>query len=313
MSERKKILNFTIALEELLSANISINEALYELAKSNFVSDSIRVGCKEILEAISFGNGFSNAISACKNIRFDESYIAFVSCAEETGNLEKIFLYLKNSRTKNADFISNLKTILIYPTIIFLMLISFTVALFLYGEKVFLIFSFENTLISDFSKRLTFSCVFGLILVFFILILILRIVISIFLCDLKSSVFSALSILIKSEVCLEKALDCAIRIAILSPQIEFFLMDILEKARIGQSFSAISNENRALDSYSMMIFSVGAKTGSLKNAFSNISTHYEKKTEYYTNLFIRFLEPVLICMAAIYLVVLLFSLFLAGV
>lgn len=114
----KDIIFFTKRLEIMLASGININKALNIISTTNINLQDLILN---ILDGINQGKNFSEVLSNFPKY-FDKIYISLIKIGEETGHLDKALkdiLYLKEQKKKLNN---KIKTAMIYPNIIFIVL-----------------------------------------------------------------------------------------------------------------------------------------------------------------------------------------------
>lgn len=119
-----KARNLSVFFEDManmLHAGIAINETIVALRGSSGL-----VQLTKALDSIGNGlkDGFSLAASFDKTKSFPGLVISMLKVGEKSGNLEKVLRDLSRHYSREADFIAGLKNALIYPFIVFSMLIG---------------------------------------------------------------------------------------------------------------------------------------------------------------------------------------------
>lgn len=127
----KEIRMFTKKLSILLSAGLSISKALVILQDTK--NKAMQKIIKKIREDVQQGNALSYALSKFPN-QFNQLYVAMVAIGETSGSLEQCLLDIVDFQTRQAKIKSKLKAAMIYPLIIF----SVIIILFLAGSIFFI-------------------------------------------------------------------------------------------------------------------------------------------------------------------------------
>lgn len=118
---KEKII-FSRQLAVMIKAGLSIIKALESLGRQSenkFFQEAI----KDLITQIQGGQTLSKAMEHHQKI-FGDVYIAVVRAGEQTGQLSEVLINLAEQQEKEADLTSKVKGAMIYPAIIFCLLIA---------------------------------------------------------------------------------------------------------------------------------------------------------------------------------------------
>lgn len=108
-------------LGNMLKTGIAINEAIFALEEAS-VEPVLTKALTDIAEDL--GNGFSLAAAFERTKVFPWQVLSVLKVGEKSGDLERIFGALSLYYSREADFMRSLKSAVIYPLVIFCMLIG---------------------------------------------------------------------------------------------------------------------------------------------------------------------------------------------
>ncbi|MEK7097564.1 MAG: type II secretion system F family protein [Patescibacteria group bacterium] len=112
---------FTRNLAVMIGAGLALNKAL-ETLKEQVNSPKLKFSIAQISENVQAGKPFSDSIAAFPDI-FTSLYVNMVKIGETAGNLEQVLNNLADQMKKDYDIVSRVKGALIYPGVIFSVMI----------------------------------------------------------------------------------------------------------------------------------------------------------------------------------------------
>lgn len=121
---------FTRYLAVMLNAGFPFDRALYVLAeqsKNKYFKEVIL----EIMDVVIKGESFSSSLQKYPNI-FNELYSNMVKIGEEAGNLEEILNILANQMEKDYKLLAKIRSAMIYPAIILIVMVVIGVAMMIF-------------------------------------------------------------------------------------------------------------------------------------------------------------------------------------
>ena len=117
-----EVVNFTRQLATMISAGLSLSEAL-NILKQQVSNASFKTILQSIQSDVAGGTSFSNALTKFPEV-FDPTYIALLTAGEASGNLDDVLLRLAEKLEKSREFKSKLKGAMIYPIIIVIAMVG---------------------------------------------------------------------------------------------------------------------------------------------------------------------------------------------
>lgn len=293
------LFSFTDCLYEMIHSGCGLCEAIHGMSVSKSLSRKVKDTAIEIDKGLKNGMGFSQVLKSCETINFPEWYEAFFEAAFECGNIEESLLFVKKVLELKTKEKSSLLEACIYPTVI--ILLSFVLSLFLQfflreytGNKVLF-----NT--GTFIKSSIFLiCSAG----GFLMLSASSLSVS-----TSALYFKALSFL-TMVVPAQKALDCAAKIGAKDKKIiqfsEFVKGELLNGRKVENVF------NRGLSMLSVSKKNLWILRGFFSGADSGNYLCFEKAHRFLQEDYLRkrgnllaIQQPVMICIAALYMVLLL--------
>lgn len=118
---KEKII-FSRQLAVMIKAGLSIIKALESLSRQS-ENQFFREAIKDLITQIKGGQVLSKAMESHATV-FGDVYIAVVRAGEQTGQLSEVLLNLADQQEKEADLIAKVKGAMIYPAIIFTLLVA---------------------------------------------------------------------------------------------------------------------------------------------------------------------------------------------
>lgn len=125
--KRSDIINLTNQLAVMVDTGITLSVALEGIADQE-ENPSLKNILMELKKAVESGESFSKALSAYPR-HFNETYLALVSSAEETGALAASLDLIATYQRKDLESRGKLRAALTYPTIMLVVAIAVTIFL----------------------------------------------------------------------------------------------------------------------------------------------------------------------------------------
>ena len=119
---RVDLITFTFHLEQLIRAGVPLSEALNDLRNSD-THHKLHTIVSQLIEDIEGGQTFSRALRKFPAV-FDNIYCNMVSVGERSGKLEDVLKDLAEMARWQDELASKLKRILIYPALVFSVLLG---------------------------------------------------------------------------------------------------------------------------------------------------------------------------------------------
>lgn len=127
---RKELINFTLNLEQMIKSGVPLLEALQDI-RDTVENKAFRDILISICELIQNGKTFSESLSEFSYL-FDNVYISLVKIGEQSGELNKVLKDLSEALKWMDELVSHSKKIMIYPAIVFTVIISVLSFLMIY-------------------------------------------------------------------------------------------------------------------------------------------------------------------------------------
>jgi type IV pilus assembly protein PilC len=127
---RQDLINFCFDLEQTSRAGIPLLECLRDL-RDSVDNPRFRQVIGALLDDIEGGSMLSAAMSRFPQV-FDEVFTSLVRAGEQTGNLTDVFASLSASLKWQDELTSQTKKLLIYPTIVFFVVVGVLLFLLIY-------------------------------------------------------------------------------------------------------------------------------------------------------------------------------------
>lgn len=125
--KRTEIIYLTNQLAIMVDTGITLAAALEGIAEQED-NPSLRKLLDKLKHAVESGESFSKALSQYPK-HFDESYIALISAAEETGTLAELLDLIATYQRKSLESRNKLRAALTYPTIMLVIAVAVTIFL----------------------------------------------------------------------------------------------------------------------------------------------------------------------------------------
>lgn len=135
MGSQKNLKYFTEELRDLVSENLSLYESLSIIGNSKLCGRNVRKGSLFLSEKITSGQNFSSALRICPFLHFDETYVAFITLSETTGNLLETLKFLCNRLSRREENKSALIQAMAYPLFVVVLALFMITALIYFAKK----------------------------------------------------------------------------------------------------------------------------------------------------------------------------------
>lgn len=296
---------FTEALYELMCCkNLTLQQSLQILGDIGTEENSnkkISYSAKQILELMSDGLSFSAALTECKYIKFDMSYINCFCYSEITGNLTEVIKFLKDRCDEESESFNCFISASVYPGIVILLGITISLILFSYRDH----FGYMNSNILGKQQLKSF---FKSLLVFMVLFIsCFSILVRNLKEDKKYEAFLIISFLLKSGMNMYGAFSYAA--IMLGEKSRYGKLFVQARNRISMGMdlrSAFDNgESKKLNipGFETAIY-FAQKGGSKSDVFEKIAASIRNKDLKKRKLCLRLIEPLLIGITGMFLILL---------
>lgn len=308
--------NMTRQLSILLSAGVSLIEALHSLSKVE--KGYFKTLLMSIKDTVSSGTSLNKALEEFRDI-FPDFYIQMVKAGEESGTLDKVLMRLAEFLNKREEIKSRIRTALIYPLI--MIGVSVIVLSFLFTfviPKIVKIFNDTKAVLPLLTRILIF--ISNLFINYWWLFLLVLIGGSLsirwfirkkrFLFDrllfmlpegiIKSLYYSRfariISLLLEGGLPLLKALEISSGVTG-NTYLSMLIRAACQKVSEGQ---ALSSSLEGFSPVFLQLIATGERSGRLAEAFKRAADSYEEEFTRGINRMVSVLEPaIILCMGLI--------------
>jgi type IV pilus assembly protein PilC len=121
---------FMRQLATMLSAGVSINDSL-EILKQQIDNPAFKSAINDVAKKVVEGMPLSKALEKQEGV-FDDITISLIKAGEESGRLEEIFLKLADELEKKQDFQAKVRSAMIYPIIMVILIIGVVVLMMVF-------------------------------------------------------------------------------------------------------------------------------------------------------------------------------------
>jgi type II secretory pathway component PulF len=299
---------FASLFSELVCAGISLRKSADILSSQPSVPPKVRALAGEISEQLEEGRNFSDTLALCTVVCVPQWFCAFVLAAEETGCIGPTMKYLSGVLSVRKDAKEKTVTALVYPA--FVTVLSFASSLFCIFILPGMFYGSDTA--AELSARSTavHSCILGLIF--------LLCVSFAFGYAIKKTVtgspllrfMQSLAFLIESAVPLERALFCAFPCVERDRRLNKAVVGIRHSINAGKFPSSSFYENLSehkfmFEAEIISLYLSMSEAGSSSSAFAKTASLLESREEKKRARLLGSMQPIMICVAAIYMAVVL--------
>ncbi len=128
--KRKEIVVFSRQLSVMISANVSVVQALRILIEQSD-NEALKKVTSEIANEVESGVKLSNAMAKHSKV-FSHFFISMIRSGETSGKLDEVLEYLANQEEKDYDLVSKIKGAMIYPIFIITGLVLVGIAMMIF-------------------------------------------------------------------------------------------------------------------------------------------------------------------------------------
>lgn len=303
MTDEKDVLLFTSALFELVSAKISVSDALKTLSEIGGIGEKVRLAAMEISENLGKGSGLYSSLEQVSSVKFPRWYLSFVSVSENSGEFSLTLFQLKEILEKKSAVKAELVSAAAYPVFVALCAFFFGIIAFHFLPD----FQPEFLQTSEFKMKSAFGSLFWPVLFllasYFCIFFVMK---KNFGGNSLILVFKSLSFLSENSVPVLDALKNCFCFSENDKNLEQALLIAEERIergeKISESFSksfleaGFKNVSRILD----LNLSVCEKNGK-NDGFSKTCKILEEKRNKRIKKFLSLLNPILMFITALYL------------
>ncbi|MDD3793755.1 MAG: type II secretion system F family protein [Candidatus Gracilibacteria bacterium] len=329
--------NFFEYISVMLDGGVGVTESL-ESVNSKISSPYFKEKIRELMTYISSGDSFSKSMRKLPQV-FSASEISIVEAGESTGQLSKSLMKLSEDLKKVHELKNKIKTALTYPLIIFLFLgLALSIVLTYVIPSIKPLFEDAGVELPIATKALLAASNFMINNVWFIFLFIAttivffigykntktgKISIEHFLFSMPligkiyknyilANISSNLSTLIGSGINIVKALNLVSKASNSYIYMELFDEIILRVSKglgIVKSIEEVDVEKEYFPSDYLQMLSVGEKTANLESISLKLNKQYEKEVDYSLARLTKWIEPIAILFAGIFVLWFAFAIF----
>jgi len=314
-------IGFIISLSTMIAAGITVVEALDSLLEDT--KDQQRKIIQTIKDDVTQGKRLYVAFSKFPLI-FDKVTVNLVKAAEEAGTLETTLQNIKENMQKEAELIDKIKSSLVYPIFIVLMLIGvMLMMLFFVVPKIAVVFTRLKVelplptrimmFVSDIATKNTIPFFAGTAIFIILLIVIYKTQKRKFIQTIASFPIISqlvkkmdlvrltrnLSMLLNSGILIINALEICEDIVInknVAQMIHNSRNSVLAGKRLGQG---LRTEKKIMPTIIIRIIESGEKSGQLTKALTESSNYLDYEVSKALKTFITLLEPIMLVLVGI--------------
>jgi len=310
----------------LIDKNVHITQ-IFDIISGQTSNQEIK---KAVLSAKSYLNeGYTVADSFQRTGIFPEFLVEMIRAGETSGSLGKIFLSASKFIESQEEFKRKVANSLIYPSIVvavgFVAMIVVVIYVVPAITKIYEQFGKELPLSTKFVVLIShiFSTVFKFFPLFIIILIIgrrkfidkkiidnIKLKIPFFkklhLYSIYSNWSNTLSLLLSGGLTLDRAVDISnktIPNSILKNEFDSIVPEIKE----GKPLSKLLELKNLLPEDGVKLIKIGEETGQIDNMLELVSQIYRKQAEKLMNIFIAYLEPVILIVLSIFIGFLIFA------
>jgi type II secretory pathway component PulF len=314
----KEVVILSRQIAVLFEAQVSALR-VFRLIASEILNPLLRTALLTVADDIQAGNSISKAMQRHPNI-FSNFYVSMVRSGEESGKLDKTFLYLADYLDRTYAITTKARNALIYPafvviTFIGVMAIMFTVII----PKIQGIITESGVQIPIYTKIILGVSSVAVNYGIFVLIILLAAIVAggwyvrtpegkrafdefklsvPYVGDLYKKLYLSriadnMNTMLVSGITMIKALE--ITASVIGNQIyEEVLNDILEAVKGGASLSESFSHHKEIPGIMVQMVKVGEETGELGGILETMSKFYEREVTTAVDTLVGLIEPVMI-------------------
>ena len=297
MSNVSIILTFTQQFADLLACGVPMRQAARQLGAVPLQSARIRHVCDEIGTGLEDGRTLSSVLASCTRARFPRWYTAFVSAAEENNCITETLCFLAQTLRVRRQHTRAFVGALVYPLVVVVLcaLCSVWAALrFPY------VFPADDASAGGVYASFVLSSLFLLAVVFFT-VLLAKAVLAVNPCI---SLMNALAFLTTKGTSLSDSLECAIPVVEKHERLCDAVLTIRERLLSGENVESVFSEQLEAAGFSSADLAL-AQSGVARNVFAETASALVQKAEKVRASVLSCEQPVLLCCAAVYMLILL--------
>ncbi len=313
VTRKKRLLHFTERLYELASSGLSLQKSLYLLWKMNFRDMRLNQLSGFLQKALFNGTKFSVALKMAPFVSVADWYVAFITVAEEAGEIAPVLEHVKNLLVREKMISQKVFESLLYPClVIFMTALAGFLSIFYFLPSLVPLLGENAAEIKENAFRVM---IFGdafLAFSFCVLVFWVRKILSPSACE---NVIKTMAFLSEKSVPTMTAVSCAFAVAGRNRKIAAALLEVknslLDGEKIADCFgkcfdkAGFTHEGMVLSENLMISQETGRDDG-----FSKTCAYFKERQGRREKVFFSLLQPLLLFVAALYLLLILKSAFL---
>ena len=304
MTQSAAIENFTRQLSELVGNGIPIRTSLGHMQEIPSAHQRVRRIASEIGTGLEEGRTLSAVLASCGSVCFPQWYTAFVGAAEENGCMPETLAFLSRTLHTRQKARASFFAAMVYPAIVVLLCLLCSVGAAVLFPQFFAkdTLSYRNGAAGSFF----FASLF-LVAVVLLAAVVLRLVTQTNPCV---SLMNALAFLTDKGASLSKSLECVVPVVEKNERLCGAVLDIREHLLRGESVekafcdhleeAGFASAARLVSSHIAL-----AQSGGERNAFARTAEGLSERIEKVRSAVLSCEQPVLLCCAALYMLILL--------
>lgn len=306
MTNKKANCQFVKQLSEFLASGMTLRDSLKIMSQSvssKRRTDVTTLAAREIYAFLENGSFFSNALSSCSVIKFDNTIISFMATAEQTGKVRETVDFLRQRAERIENVSAKFMSALIYP--LFVVAVTFAgglafvffgnqIAQFAYGGDVT---NYQHIAAVGVIRSAAFLACVLLFCAFLFFQLANH--------ETEYDVFAALNFLTSANVHLSSALDSALVVAKNNSRLAKKLFTV--KIRLDSGVSPADSFVDVFDKVTTQSLYNSCKTGNEQKMFATASSYISQRNELYWKKLVSLVEPFFIVVAGVCLMIVISS------
>ena len=297
------LLNFTASLSELMERGMSVRAAVREIASTGGREKKVQALCGEIGTGLEEGRTLSSVLASCLTLPFPRWYTAFVGAAEAKDCMGETFAFLAETVGRRQKSFKAFLSALIYPAVV-------TALCFL--ASLWAVCMHPAYFANDSPAYEKGACASFLLSGLFMLCVAFLSVLSVKLVTRQNpclALMHVLAFLTRKGTSLRESLECAIPVVEKNGRLCDAVLAIREDLLRGQSVAKAFSESLEDAGFSSAARLLSSNVAFMEagggNAFERTAMALAKKAESVRASVLSCEQPVLLCCAAVYMLLLL--------
>ena len=314
-------LNIISSLATLLSAGIPLLESVDSLLnESKGNTQKILAALKQDLtQGKSISQSFEKSPKA-----FDPITVNLIKAAEEAGTLDTTLKDLTSSLKKDIEFVSKVKSALIYPVLVFIVLLAVVILnLFFVIPRVATVFEklkvptpLPTKILIETSKVVTQNTILiiaGIIILAIFVYFIFKVKKQLFLNILFSlpgisklmfeidltRFTRVMSLLLKSGLPIDNCLQLSEHL-VLKKQVQGIIANCLKQVSSGKNLAeGLKNYPKIIPNFMIRVIEAGEKSGTLEKSFEELSEQFDDRVSTRLKTLTTLIEPILLLIVGV--------------